>query len=79
MSIFEYDEEAVRRALKEESYEEGMADGKKEDILDFLSDKGVVPEEVREEIMAQEEIEVLRRWLKLAAGAGNIEEFMDKK
>lgn len=58
MSIFEYDEEAVRRVLKEEAYGEGEIMGRREDILDLLEDISPVPEYLRKEIMEQEDAEI---------------------
>ncbi len=81
MSIFEYDEEAVRKALKEEAYEEGeingRKEGKKEDILDLLEELGTVPEYLRTEILKQEDGETLKKWLKLAAKAESTEAFYE--
>lgn len=75
MSIFEYDEEAVRRVLKEEAYGEGEIMGRREDILDLLEDISPVPEYLRKEIMEQEDAEILKKWLKVAAKAESIEMF----
>lgn len=75
MSIFEYDEEAVRRVLKEEAYGEGEIMGRREDILDLLEEISPVPEYLRKEIMEQEDAEILKKWLKAAARAGSIEMF----
>ena len=83
MSIFEYDEEAVRRVWKEEGYEEGYEEGeingkresRKEDILELLEEISLIPEELRKEIMEQEEEDTLKKWLKLAAKAESIEAF----
>ena len=84
MSIFEYDEEAVRRALKKEAHEGGYAEGKiegkidnrVEDILSFLEETGSIPDELREKITAKKDEETLRNWLKLAATAESVEEFV---
>lgn len=57
---------------------EGRATGKAEDIIDLLSKYGTVTEELNDIIMKEKDIEVLRTWLKLAAGAGSIEEFEQK-
>lgn len=78
MSIFEYDEEAVRKALKEEAYEEGEMNGRKEDILDLLEELGSIPEYIRKEILKQEDEKTLKKWLKFAAKAESIEAFCGK-
>ena len=82
MSIFEYDEEAVRKALKEEAYEDGemngRIEGRKEAVLDLLEELGPVPEELNRKIMAQEDGETLKKWLKLAAKAERMEAFCEE-
>lgn len=78
MSIFEYDEKAVRRVLKKEAYEDGKIEGKIEDIIWLLEEAGSVPEKLREKIAAEKDEETLKGWLKLAAAAENAEEFAKK-
>ena len=87
MSIFEYNEEDVRQALREEAYEEGInkgtiegkiagkIEGKIEDVLYFLGEKGAVPEELERQIKAETDENILRKWLKLASNTRSIEEF----
>lgn len=83
MSIFEYNEEAVRQALREEAREEGYEkgrdrgkiEGKIEDILYLLKEKGPVPAELEKQIKEQNDENILRKWLKLAGSVGSIEEF----
>lgn len=83
MSIFEYNEEAVRQALREEAHEEGYEkgrdrgkiEGKIEDILYFLKEKGPIPAELEKHIKEQNDENILRKWLKLAGSVGSIEEF----
>ena len=54
---------------------EGKAEGKDEDILMFLEEMGSVPSSLREKILAQQDLNLLSRWLKLAAKAENLQEF----
>ena len=54
---------------------EGKAEGKAEDILMFLEEMGSVPSSLREKILAQQDLNLLSRWLKLAAKAENLQEF----
>ena len=79
MSIFEYDEEETRRAMRKTEYErgmaEGMAKGKSESILFLLEELGTVPEALRRNILDQCDPAVLRRWLKTAAEAESIASF----
>lgn len=57
--------------------EEGLAKGKAEGILELLGDIGSVPEELSKRIGEEADIEKLRRWLKLAARAESVEQFME--
>lgn len=92
MSIFEYDEEAVRRGIRDEAYAEGEAKGKAEgeakgiaegevrgiakSILLILEKKGSVSEKLRDEILKEKDIEILEGWLGKAAVAKSIEDFL---
>ena len=53
----------------------GIINGKIEDVLELLEDKGEVPEKVKTEIFAETNLEVLKKWLRLAAKSETIEEF----
>ena len=55
--------------------EMSRANGKAESVLTFLSAKFTVPEELKEEIMSQTDLEVLDRWVVLAAQADSLEAF----
>lgn len=76
MSIFEYDEEETRRAMRKTEYERGMAEGKSESILFLLEEMGTVPEALRRHILDQYDPAVLRQWLKAAAEAESIDSFI---
>ena len=89
MKSFEIEErirEEGREEGKEEGREEGLAEGiekgivqgKINDVLDLLRELGEVPDSVKEQIAAQEDEEILRTWLKLAAKAGSMEEFTER-
>ena len=58
-----------------EGITEGKTEGKAEDILMFLEEMGSVPSSLREKILAQQDLNLLSRWLKLAAKAENLQEF----
>ena len=47
-------------------------------ILDLLEDLGEIPPSVLERFQAETDAEILKRWLKLAAKVGSIEEFIQK-
>ena len=66
------EEKATERAA-------GKTEGKAEDILDLLSDLGEVPQELKDELYAEKDVQELKRLLKLAAKARSIEEFCEKK
>lgn len=53
----------------------GIINGKIEAVLELLEDKGEVPEKVKTEIFAERNLEVLKKWLRLAAKSETIEEF----
>lgn len=60
----------------EDEREEGKAEGKAEDILELLADLGPVGDDLRKEILAQKDLAILKQWLKTAARAGSIDEFI---
>ena len=64
---------AVRKAK-----EEGKAEGKAESIIELLGELGEVSQELQDEILAEKDLEELRRMIKLAAKAESIEDFVAK-
>lgn len=56
---------------------EGKAEGKAENVLELLGDCGKIPDELRKRILYERNLDVLVRWLKLAARAGSVEEFQN--
>ena len=54
---------------------EGKAEGKAEDIIELLEELGSVSEELRTIIMQETDLNVLLKWLKLAAKAESVEQF----
>ncbi len=87
MSIFECDEEKIIRAIREDEFEQGMEKGRSmgeiigraESILDLLNEYGTIPEELRQTILQESNLDTLKRWHKLAARVDSIEEFISKK
>lgn len=66
----------LERLLKEERME-GKAEGKAEVVLDFLDElDGGLPEELREKILGETDLAVLRKWIKLAAASHSVEQFI---
>ena len=75
MLLYEYNEEEFIASEKELSYEEGKAKGKAEAVLDFLKDLGEVPDGLRDAILGENNLELLKSWLKLSARVSSVEEF----
>ena len=69
MKIFEQEQRIRDRA---------RAEGRAEDILEILSDKGEVSDDLREKIMIQRDMECLSKWLKAAVRSETIEKFEEK-
>ncbi len=65
-----YDVQETRRVSR--------AEGKAELILDFLEELEAVPEDLKSRIMAEQDLEKLKAWAKLAAKAASLEEFREK-
>ena len=82
MSIFEYNEEEEMRKLREGEREiwekRGKSEGKAESVLEVLALHGQVPEYVKRHILAEDDMEVLSTWLREAAKAESIEDFLEK-
>lgn len=82
VSIFEYNEELHYAGLRQEGYERGMADGKAEGkaeaIIAFLEDCGEIPASLKESITSQTDLEILNKWIKLAAKVYSIEDFIER-
>ena len=67
--------EERERIIRDEGKQIGIINGKIESVLELLEDKGEVPEKVKAEIFAETDLEVLKKWLRLAAKSETIEEF----
>lgn len=62
-----YDVQETRRISK--------AEARAEDITDLLSDLGDIPEEIKEKLRQEQDLDTLKKWLKLAARAKSMEQF----
>ncbi|MDD3362096.1 MAG: hypothetical protein PHW34_10535 [Hespellia sp.] len=78
MLIAEYDYDMDIEVQREEAHMLGKAEGKAEDILELLEEYGEIPEALIHTIKGQQDLDVLKRWHKLAAKSSSIEEFKDK-
>lgn len=79
VSIFEYDEEDTRRAMREYEHERGVIEGEAKAVLHLLRGKGEISIELQKEIMAEKNIDVLEDWLNFAAEAKSVDEFIKRK
>ncbi len=75
VSIYEYNEELHLATVRQEGYEDGIAHGITRSILGLLEDLGEISPEVKEAIDEESDVEVLSKWLILAAKSENMEEF----
>lgn len=64
-----------RKAEDDYVREEGKIEGKAEDIIELLEEIGTVSEELKRKISGQQDLDMLRTWLKLAARVGSTAEF----
>lgn len=71
-----YDVQETRRISRAEGRAEGKAEGKAESILELLEESGPVTTDVKERIMQEKDPERLRTWLKAAARAESVEQFI---
>ncbi|HIY60671.1 MAG TPA: hypothetical protein H9831_08350 [Candidatus Eisenbergiella pullistercoris] len=82
MSIFEYNEEEemkkLRRGEQEIGERRGKVGGKAESVLEVLALHGQVPEYVKSHILAEDDMKVLSAWLREAAKAESVEDFLEK-
>ena len=86
VSIFEYNEEEELKKIRaaefsvgrEAGYEEGEAVGKAESVLELLEDLGKIPDELRERILSETDLTILKKWFSEAVKAKTIREFMEQ-
>lgn len=68
----------IEAKIRREGVAEGKVIGIAESILDLFKDLGEIPPSLREKIMSQNDIEILRKWYKLAAKTESIEAFREQ-
>lgn len=76
--LTEFNERVFVKGIREEGYDEGILAGKAAFVLEFLEDCGEPSETLRELIMSQTNLNVLKQWGKIAANASSITEFEEK-
>ena len=86
MSIFEYNEEEEMKKIRADEFsvgretgkEEGKAEGKAEFVLDLLENLGEIPDGLRERILSETDLTILKKWFSEAVKAKTIREFMEQ-
>ena len=80
--VLEMESDKILQRGIEQGISQGMSRGILEatmdSIISFLEDYGTVPEELKNEIYSQQDIDKLKKWQKLSARVSYIEEFIDK-
>lgn len=81
MSIFEYNEEEEMKKIRADEFqvgrEAGKAEGKAEAVLELLEELGQIPPELRQRILSESDLPVLKKWIKEAAKAESVRQFVD--
>ena len=74
--------EEMLRDERAEGKAEGIAEGKAEAVLEMLlelmKDLGEIPDELRNRITSEKDLETLKKWLRLAARSESLDEFLEK-
>lgn len=82
MILYDYNEQEHMAMEREEGFadglEKGVAQGLKDTLKEFLSGLGFLPEQLKEQIENESCVSTLRDWIKLAARAESMEEFILK-
>lgn len=86
MAFAEFNHDEYIEQLKKDYYEDGLTEGraegnlqgKAESILEILSELGEVPSALKRRILEQQDLNILKIWLKLAVKAASISEFEAK-
>lgn len=69
------DERAEGRA---EGRVEGRTESKIEDIFELLEELSTIPDDLRSRITDEKDLEVLKKWFKLAAKSDSLDEFLER-
>ena len=57
---------------------EGKAEAVLEMLLELMNDLGEIPDELRNRITSEKDLETLKKWLRLAARSESLDEFLEK-
>ena len=82
----DYTWEKREKLIRKEEYEdgrtegisEGKVSGKAESIIELLENLGKISEELKTRIMSEKDLQILSKWLNLAARSESIGVFMEK-
>ena len=82
----DYTWEKREKLIRKEEYEDGKAEGRTEgrvsgiaeSIIKLLEDLGEISEELQTRIMAEKDLQVLSKWLKLAVRVDSIDAFRER-
>lgn len=69
---------AGRKEGRAKGRREGKAEGRAESIVEILEGYGAIPVDIRQKILAEREIEVLKEWLKLSLQVKSAEQFAEQ-
>lgn len=67
-----------RKEAAEAAREEAVREQRYQDIFELLEDYGEVPERIRERVESEDDMEILKRWHKLAARCGSLAAFEEQ-
>ena len=69
----------IFREMLQDEREAGKAESRIEDILDLLEDlPGEISEDLRQQLFAERDCDVLREYHRLAVSASSVEEFVQR-
>lgn len=82
MKGYEYQSDFAKKYValgRAEGRTEGRAEGKASAVLDLLAGRGIaVPDSARERILAEKDLDRIKRWLLRAAVAASVAEVLDE-
>ncbi len=82
MSIFEYNEEEEMKKIRADEFsvgrENGKAEGKSEFVIELLENLGEIPDSLRERILSESDLSLLKKWFSEAVKAKTVGEFMEQ-
>ena len=78
----DYTWEKREKLIRKEEYEDGKAEGRvsgiAESIIKLLENHGKISEDLQTKVMAEKDLQILSKWLKLAARVDSIDVFREK-